>query len=906
LGIYTAFLSEIDLDDLRLAGGKGANLGHLTQAGFLVPPGFCILSRAYEMFLETSDLAKRIQEAIDDIVFSHLPDVEEGAARIREMMESAPMPEPIGQEIIAAYRELTADEGKGALVAVRSSVGTRDLSSTSFPGQMDTYHNLRGIEEVLTKVRECWASAFSYAALVNRNARNIAHFDVLIAPVVQLMVAAESAGVIFTVNPLNNNPEQMAVNACLGLGESVVSGQANCDHFVVDRKSAKVLEEEIAHKDFKIILDAHRGQGNRKVSLNDEERNSPSISKEQISELVKAARAIEDSYGTPQDIEWAFKGNVLYVLQSRKITTTDDIGHEEAETAEEWICEFDTSVDPLFDEFTLSNISEVLPGVLTPMSISDIDCLDYGFVKTNTDLGLMKHIKPMKELTFLDIFYGRCHLNLSVVKAMLAQLPGANIKEFDRRDTGEGDKGLYRPTPRNLIILPGIIARLFYYAVIIPKEAKALGDEYEERIAEAKKIDYEKASYGEIFDRIEESRGKLFKAMAIHIMISQLAVTYFDFLCKITAKWLDDDKGMLAARLVTGLQSLESARPSRHIWDLSRMIKGSERLRSIFESNEPGDILGLLEEDASPQAEEFLDSLQSFLDSFGYRGIFESEAMMLNWDEDPSYLFAAIKNYLDAADDNSPRNIASRQEKEREQAVQEAMSRLKRSQRYTLRYIIKQAQTFISLREYMKSILVKGLTHGKKVFRVVSRRMVEQGLLQEPDDIYFLTSREVEVLAKGRAENIAVEELVTRRRKEYERNLTVTLPEHSKGRPRPLTPQELEIKEEVETLSGIGVSPGKVTGKARVITDPLRNAEIRPGEILVAPVTDAAWTPLFVTASATVVEVGGALSHGSIVAREFGIPCVVNASAATRVIKTGQIITVDGSQGRVYLHPLEG
>lgn len=906
MGDFTAFLHEIDLDDLRRAGGKGANLGHLAQAGFLVPPGFCVLSRAYEMFLETSNLVKHIQEVIDGIAFNHLPDVEEGAAGIREMIESTPMPEPIEREIIAAYLELTADEGEDALVAVRSSVGTRDLSATSFPGQMDTYHNLRGVEEVLIKVRECWASAFSYAALVNRHARNIGHFDVFIAPVVQLMVAAESAGVIFTVNPLDNNPEQMAVNACLGLGESVVSGQSNCDHFVVDRNSAEVLEEEIAGKDFKIILDSRKGEGNRKVSLNDEERHSPSISREQISEVVKMARAIEDSYGTPQDIEWAFKDSVLYVLQSRKITTTDDVGREEVESAEEWICEFDTSVDPLFDEFTLSNISEVLPGVLTPMSIADIDCLDYGFVKTNTDLGLMKHIKPMKELTFLDIFYGRCHLNLSVVKAMLTQLPGANIKEFDRRDTSQGEKGLYRPTPRNLLILPGILARLFYYAVVIPKEAQALGDEYSERILEAKKIDYENAPYNEIFDKIEESRGKLFRAMALHIMISQLAVTYFDFLCKITAKWLDDDRGMLAARLVTGLQSLESARPSTYIWDLSRMIKASETLRGIFESNEPGDILGLLEEDASPQAEEFLDSLQSFLGDFGYRGIFESEAMMLNWDEDPSYLFAAIKNYLDADPDNSPRNIASRQEKERDQAMQEAMSRLKGSQRFTLRYLIKQAQTFISLREYMKSILVKGLTHGKKVFRVVSRRMVEQGLLADPDDIYFLTSREVEALAKGRAENIPVEEMIARRRKEYERNLTVILPEHSKGRPRPLTPQELEIKEEVETLSGIGVSPGKVTGKARVITDPLRNAEIRPGEILVAPVTDAAWSPLFVTASATVVEVGGALSHGSIVAREFGIPCVVNASAATRIIKTGQMITVDGSQGRVYLHPIEG
>jgi pyruvate,water dikinase len=161
------------------------------------------------------------------------------------------------------------------------------------------------------------------------------------------------------------------------------------------------------------------------------------------------------------------------------------------------------------------------------------------------------------------------------------------------------------------------------------------------------------------------------------------------------------------------------------------------------------------------------------------------------------------------------------------------------------------------------------------------------------------------MLATKRGKGIQVEELVSRRRDEYERNLTVVLPQYSRGRPVPLTPRELEPEEDIEVLTGIGVSPGKVTGKARVITDPRSSAEIKPGEILVAPVTDAAWSPLFVTAAATVVDVGGPLSHGSIVAREFGIPCVVNATSATRIIRTGQVISIDGSVGKVYLNPSE-
>ena len=273
--------------------------------------------------------------------------------------------------------------------------------------------------------------------------------------------------------------------------------------------------------------------------------------------------------------------------------------------------------------------------------------------------------------------------------------------------------------------------------------------------------------------------------------------------------------------------------------------------------------------------------------------------------EMPAYIFATIVNYLEVPPEHSPREVAARQEKERETAVEEAMGQLKESRRRLLSYLMRQAQTYISLREYMKSILIKGLTHGKKVYRVISRRLVEEGLLNEPDDIYFLTSMEIKKLATGRGEGIPVEELVSRRRDEYERNLGVVLPQYSRGRPVPLAPEEMEPEGDVDVLTGIGVSPGRVTGRARVIIDPRRDAEIKPGEILVAPVTDAAWSPLFVTAAATVVDVGGPLSHGSIVAREFGIPCVVNATSATRVIRTGQMISVDGGLGKVYLHPAE-
>jgi rifampicin phosphotransferase len=935
----TASLSEVDLGDLKRVGGKGANLGHLLRGGFTVPPGFCILSRAYEDFLAQPDLERRVSEIIASLDLSDLPAVEEASASIRGLFLSVPLPAPVEWKIAAAYRRLLAEAGAGTLVAVRSSVGTRDLSHSSFPGQMDTYHNLRGEDEILRKVVECWASAFSYQAMVNRYSRGIGHFDVFVAPLVQAMVAADSAGVIFTANPVSGRRDQMVINACLGLGEGVVSGGLQCDHLVVERDSGAIVEEALGRKDFKIVLDEERGSGNLRIHLEPEEAGLPSISPQQVRQLVETARAIEEYYGSPQDIEWAFRAGELYILQARKITALGSGRRVEAEAewgspaagrgglgqsgvqprperadrpsgdeAPEWVSEFDTPVDPAYDRYTLSNISEVLPGVLTPLSMSDIPSLDYGFVKANSDFGLMKGIEPASEMTFLGLFYGRVHLNLSVVRAMVARAPGGSTHEFDRRPPEESglEEVRWRPTKDNLLALPGIVSGLVRGAKEAPSRAVELERENDRLLARARALDVAAAPYEEIMQWLVESRSFVNHVMAEHIVVSELASNYFDFLTRLTAKWLGDTGGVLASRLVTGLQTLESARPNIGIWDLSRQASDANVLRHIFETTPPAEIMGRLEGDPSPQAADFLRSLRGFLDDFGYRGVFEGEAMTLNWEEDPAYIFGMIRNYLDADPASDPREHASKQEREREEATRNSLARLGASRRPLLRYAIAQTQEFIRLREFMKAVLVKLLAQGKIIYHALGPRFAAEGITEKADDIFFLTSTEIREIALGRAPSMPVMEMVARRRREYERNLAVVLPEHSKGRPRPLSTAEQEARREIRVLSGIPVSPGRVTAKARVITDPRANSEFKPGEILVAPITDAAWTPLFVTAAAIVVDVGGPLSHGSIVAREYGIPGVLNVAQGTHVIRTGQTVTVDGDRGEVIIHAFPG
>ncbi len=870
-----------------------------------------MLAGAFEAFLHQAGLDRRIRDIIETIDFADLEAVENESARIRELIIENPVPGRIEIEIASAYATLTRTAGESGLVAVRSSVGTTDLASTSFPGQMSTYHNVRGEAELMNRVKACWASVFSYAAMVNRHVRGIAYSDVFIAPLVQLMIPADSAGVIFTANPLNGRPDQMVINSCFGLGEGVVSGELSCDHFVVNRDSLEILEEEIGEKEFRIELDSREGHGNRRVPLPEEEGRSQSLSGDQIAELVRIAHRVEELYGLPQDIEWAFWGGELFILQSRRITVPRASEQAGEALPVEWVSEFDSTVDPEYPEYTLANISEVMPGVLTPLSItSGIGYLDWGFVETNSSFGLMRGIRPKSEYTFLGVFYGRAHLNASVLKAITSRLPGATAQEFERLTPEEEEMRRaekFRLTPESLLILAGAICSLTSKMMNTPRRAAAARRSLEEKSAELERYDFEKIPYGELLEYMRGSREESVRIFPLHITSSQLAVVFFDSLRKTTVRWLDDKEGILASRLVTGLHNLESALPSTHIWDLSRMVKRSPQLECIFRENEPGEILEVLRADVSPQAKEFLASLDAFLEKFGFRSVFEAEMMLPSWSEDPSYVFAMVRNYLDTDDDANPGNLALRQERERQDALGEAMGRLSATRRLFLRSIVRRAQKYIGLREYTKAILTEGIAEVKRQTHTISRRLAADGFISEPSDIFFLAREELEAILGGVGDDIPVEELVARRRREHERNQTVALPEFSTGRPRPLSPGELELELEgdFEVLRGLSVSPGKVTGKARVITDPRRNAEIKPGEILVAPVTDAAWTPLFVTAGAIVVDVGGPLSHGSIVAREYGIPGVLSVSLATRLIKTGQVITVDGDHGRVYLHPHE-
>jgi pyruvate,water dikinase len=314
---YTLPLQEINKDDVQRCGGKGANLGELTQIGTRVPPGFCITADALSYLLGSNSLDGPIAEAAERLDFEDLNALEAATAGIRSMIAAARIPSDLETEIQDRYRALVSAENR--YVAVRSSVAVKDSSISSFPGMMDTYHYVLGEADLLEKIRECWASLWTARAAFARHRQSIAHDRGLIAPVIQLMVNADIAGVLFTANPITQSHTEIVIESNWGLGESVVSGRSMNDFYVLDKETLAVKERRVARKNVMVTIDLVRGSGRLEQAVPPARASEPTLSEAQLVELGRTSKGIEDHFGFQVDMEWAYQDGTLYVLQARRI-----------------------------------------------------------------------------------------------------------------------------------------------------------------------------------------------------------------------------------------------------------------------------------------------------------------------------------------------------------------------------------------------------------------------------------------------------------------------------------------------------------------------------------------------------------------------------------------------------------
>ena len=877
----------IDRGMLPLVGGKAANLGEMVTAAFPVPPGFCVTTTAYDLVAADAVLESTLA-ALAEAEPGDTARLAELATEARSRLSEATIPDVLGRTIAEAYGEL--GDGTPIPVAVRSSATAEDLPGASFAGQQDTYLNVVGAESVLDAVRRCWASLWTDRAVSYRATNGIDPRGVRLAVVVQRMIDATVAGVLFTANPVTGRRHQAVIDANPGLGEAVVSGMVNPDHFVANIATGEIVERRLGEKRVAVVAGA--GGGTERVERAADEQGA-SLSDGQILALATLGARVEEHYGTPQDTEWAIDGNGgIWLLQARPITTLFPLP-EEAPTDDE-----DLRVYFSF------NVAQGVYGPLTPMGIQAFRLITSAVA---TFAGLPPS-NPYKGAAFFIESAGRMFIDVTPVlrSEQGRRIFGRFMSNMEARTVpivrqliNEPRLGTV-PTKRwpilrtlLLVFARGRTPLRVAEALTRPERARARAARVVARFRTAGETPPEAgateclvAAERLLRDGPPEIVPNVSPVFAAGLAANALAD-------RLLGDLATDDERRVAMRALPHNPTTEM---NLALWVLAKEASADPDSVRILGETSSERLAEAYRDGSLPP--ELQSGLIDFLRLYGHRGVAEIDLGLPRWSEDPTYIMGVLANYGRIYDPQSAPDVQfGRATREAEEMVAELTRRASgrgHLRGALVRFLLERARELSGLREMPKFCIVLLLARARELLWPVGQELAQAGRLASAGDIFFVTLPEAWVALAGED----LRPIVRERRAAYEQELG------RKHVPRLLLSNGMEPTVEAHDATGEGAlrgtpaSGGAVTAKARVILDPAA-AHLEPGEILVAPSTDPGWTPLFLTAGGLVMEMGGPMSHGAIVAREYGIPAVVGVPDATERIETGQVISVDGSDGTV-------
>lgn len=864
-------------------GPKAMSLVRMSQVGLPVPPGFCVLGAAFREHLEDNDLITRIESTVDGVGTAAPAARRSLLADVRQSIIEAPLADVLRKEIEGHYRALRAD-----CVAVRSSATVEDLPGYSFAGQYDTYLGLADLAGCLEAIKKCWASLWTERAYDYRERNVFDHLSADMAVIVQELVPAEASGVLFTADPVTGRSDRLIIEACFGMGEALVSGKVTPDRFLLSKRDLRVLSRSVSEKAIQSILDDTGGV--REQTVDPDRANTPCINETIARRLGALAKKAGAAFGSPQDMEWAVKGAEIFFLQSRPITTLP--------SAKSWE---DQQV------WTNANTGEVLPGVVTPMSWAMANRLVMALFNSIFGwIGLDFGDNPL-----LGQVAGRAYFNLNSLVGAVSRFPGLRKMDMtqvlggeqgDMRDLGqleipeEAIPDLHFSLARMIFKMPGFIFRVLTHS---PKKGERFITKTRRRVDELQGIDLHSLSEDELVTHLRYVIDDLL-ANVEATAFAVLGMFYFTSLDKSCRKWLGDSEGTFANRLLAGMGGMDSAEAGLDLWRLTAKAHESAAIEEVILSGDGWETARRKIAEA-PGGREFLSSWDEFIARHGHHTRGELELFNARWAESPDYILDMVRGYLSCFGVTDPVENHRRRAEERDELAQQCRQQLRNPiKRMIFNFYLERAQRGSVLRENIKSVAVRYWAAVRFILLELGERLVARRLLESRDDVFFLSLEEIDPVRRGEA-GFKVREIIAARRAEHEKNLAITPPKVVVGRFDPDNFIPDAIDETAELLAGLAVSPGVVTGPARVILTVSTDEQVLPGEILVAPFTDPGWTPYFLPAAAIVMDQGGLLSHGSIVAREYGIPAVVNVGPATRIIQTGQTIQVDGNNGVVRI-----
>ncbi len=864
MGCYVLGFQEIDQTQVAVVGGKGAHLGELSRIeGIRVPAGFCVTTDAFRRIMAG---APSIDDRLDRL--SRLnPDDRESirtlSAEMRRALEAVALPDDVAAAVTGAITQL----GERAAYAVRSSATAEDLPTASFAGQQDTYLNIVGPAVILQHVSRCWASLFTERAVTYRLRNGFGHRNVHMAVVVQQMVFPDAAGILFTADPVTSNRKVASVEASFGLGDALVSGLVNADVYKV--RDGEVVAKAVATKQLAIY--ASPAGGTQEQAIEPARQKQPALTDAQVVRLAQLGRRIETHFGCPQDVEWCLVDDGFQIVQSRPITTLFPI--PEVGDRENHVYVSVGHQQMMTDPMKPLGLSLWQLTALRPMYEAG------GRLFVDVTLSLAS---PSSRTGILEVLGKSDPLIRDALQTILDR--GDFIPSFPDEGPGEPPAG---GSPAPIETDPAVVTDL------IGRNQASIT---------ALKRDIQTKSGSALLDfilaDIQELKRILFDPQSHQVIMAAMEATWS--LNEQLQAWLGEKNA--ADTLAQSVPHNVTSEMGLALLDVADVIRPHPDVVAFLEQVEDEGFLDELAKLAGGR--DARDAIRAYLNTYGMRCVGEIDITRPRWSERPTTLVPVILGNIENFEPGAGERRFEQGRQEAWKKEQELLERLRalpdgERKAEEAKRMIDRVRTFIGYREYPKYGMVSRYFVYKQALLEEAERLVRAYVLREKEDIFYLTFQElVDVVRTNQ-----VDDQLIRQRKEAFRSYRALTP------PRVLTSDGEVIagayrRDDLPAgaLVGLPVSAGTIEGRARVILD-MAEADLEAGDILVTAYTDPSWTPLFVAIKGLVTEVGGLMTHGAVIAREYGLPAVVGVEHATRLIRDGQRIRVHGTDGYVEILP---
>ncbi|GAB6254551.1 phosphoenolpyruvate synthase [Peribacillus sp. N1] len=870
MGSLVLGFQEMEKTQLLLVGGKGLNLGELSKIeGIQVPEGFCVTTVGYQKAIEQNETYQALLDRLTILKVEDREQIGEISRKIRQIIKDVEIP----SDVVKAVIHFLSQFGDEHAYAVRSSATAEDLPHASFAGQHDTYLNIIGVDAILQHIRKCWASLFTDRAVIYRMQNGFDHSEVYLSVIVQRMVFPQASGILFTADPITSNRKLLSIDASFGLGEALVSGLVSADCYKVQKE--EIVDKMIATK--KLAIHGLKEGGTVKQQIDPDQQKTQTLTDQQILQLARIGRQIEACFGRPQDIEWCLVDDAFYIVQSRPITTlypipeaNDQVNHIYVSVGHQQM---------MTDPMKPLGLSFFLLTTPAPMRKAGGRL----FVDVTHMLA-----SPDSRKMFLDAMGQHDPLMKDALITIIER--GDFIKSLpndkQEQSSGKSNKSVSSANSRAQIENdPTIVSDLIKYSQTSIEELKQ---------------NIQTKSGSDLFDFILEDI-QILKKILFDPQSSAVFMAAMDASSWINEKmneWLGEKNA--ADTLSQSVPNNITSEMGLALLEVADVIRPYPEVINYLQHVKDDNFLDELVKFEGGQKTQ--EAIYDYLGKYGMRGAGEIDITRTRWSEKPITLVPLILGNIKNFEPNASKRKFEQGRQAALKKEQELLDRLKRlpdgdQKAKETKRMIDLIRNFIGYREYPKYGMVSRYFVYKQALLKEADQLVQIGVIHEKEDIYSLTFEELgEVVRTNKLDY----QIISKRKDEYKLFEKLTPPRVITSDGEIIVGEYKRENLPAEAIVGLPVSSGVIEGRARVILN-MEEANLEDGDILVTSFTDPSWTPLFVSIKGLVTEVGGLMTHGAVIAREYGLPAVVGVEHATELIKDGQRIRVHGTEGYIEI-----